>query len=226
MTQLGVPTDSGTAAPERKATRFTKHLKNVLTSESFLEKVALLCVTVILSGLAVPLVLAYVNAANTEAQKRVDAARARQESQLRASEALLNEFTNVALTYQTLALDVSFLPAVPAMHVEAIRRYTDRIGGMWARWRALHAQATIHASQTAAREMADLLNCAARQDRELIVLINNPNVTRAMWDQQHGRNVQMVVETNAAVRRLAADLGLGRDPSGTGIPALGCEGLR
>ena len=79
-----------------------------LTSVSFVEKAALLLLTVILSGIAVPLAVNWLNANDAERKKVLEIAKAKEDANIGARHALLNEFSDVLLTYETLALDVSW----------------------------------------------------------------------------------------------------------------------
>jgi hypothetical protein len=132
----------------------------------------LLGVTAILSGLTIPLILAYISARDAEYQTQADAARTRNETLVRASETLLSEFSSVAMTYQTLALDVSFPDLNRDQHQAAIQRYASRIVDLWSQWRALASRARYLASRPASVEMEGLLRCVYRQDQALVALAN------------------------------------------------------
>jgi hypothetical protein len=105
-------------------------IRKALTSESFVEKVALLLITVVLSGIIVPVLITYFNAQAAERQKESESRNARNEVILQAQKRLLDEFSDMLLTYETLALDVSWyrtkLGYDMTRYQKAYERYSDR----------------------------------------------------------------------------------------------------
>src|ERR1700736_3797769 len=121
-----------------------------VTNESFLEKIILLVLTAILSGLAVPVIVTYINAqsvarqkeeddkkaamqkaadqAKADQQKVIDEHRARQEALVQSQSRLLLDFSDVVLSYATLALDVSWFGSDylenRALQERALARYS------------------------------------------------------------------------------------------------------
>jgi hypothetical protein len=89
---------------ERKASV----VRNALTSESFVEKVALLLLTALLSGFLLPYAIARYNNEASARQKADDFARLKNDSILQAQAKLVEDFATIVLTYETLALDVSW----------------------------------------------------------------------------------------------------------------------
>ena len=72
-------------------------IPDVFLSASFLEKLVLLLVTALISGLLVPLVV-----------KSIEATRARNNAILEAQTAFLDDISETILTLETLILDISF----------------------------------------------------------------------------------------------------------------------
>ena len=109
-------------------------IRKALTSESFVEKVALLLLTALLSGLIVPLVISSLQATRT-----------RSEAILQAQAKLLEDVSETILTYETLALDVSWFKTKTAqnedLHQKAFAKYSERVVDLVAKWRAQAARA-------------------------------------------------------------------------------------
>jgi hypothetical protein len=124
-------TDTKTsAAPSTAASEPIRRmtLMRVLGSESFVEKVALLLATAVLSGFLIP----YVVSTMQRTRARSDAIAASQRQ-------LLDDLAETILTYQTLALDVSWYRTSGvkdlAIHERAFTRYNDRFVDLLATWR-------------------------------------------------------------------------------------------
>jgi hypothetical protein len=73
-------------------------LRNVLTSESFLEKVVLLLLTAVLSGFLLPYAIARYNDGVAARLKAADLARAKNDSIVQAQAKLVEDFANVVFT--------------------------------------------------------------------------------------------------------------------------------
>src|SRR5215831_20394272 len=106
-------------------------IRSALTSESFIEKVVILVLTVLLSGLIVPYLIARYNQYASERQRTNDLVRSKNESILQAQSKLIEDFATVVLTYETLALDVSWYKTKEGkdeqLYRKACERYSDRI---------------------------------------------------------------------------------------------------
>ena len=189
-------------------------VREVLTSASFVEKFLLLLLTVLVSGLAVPLVLSYNAVAATQRQKAADAARARDQAILDSQSRLLDDFAQTVLTYETLALDVSWYQTATAredeMYRRAFARYSERVVDLVARWRALSSRARTLASEAVADKMdAFLADVFQRQDTPIVQLYRKRASSEA-WEAQHQASVEMLSRGHGLISELTRDLGLAR----------------
>lgn len=188
-------------------------LRKVLTSEAFIEKVFLLLLTVILSGLAIPYVLSRINASDSARQQILAESRARQEALIQAQSNLLNDFSDVVLTYETLALDVSWYGTSFARNDELLEksftRYNDQLVELISKWRILASRAQVLAAPGIGEEMLIFLNQKVflEQD-EPIVRLYHQNASSAEWDRQHKANQKMLEEANQLIVHLAEGMNL------------------
>jgi len=107
----------------------------MFSSDSLFEKIFLLLLTAIITGLLVPYI------SNTIQSKR-----SKNERILQAQSKFLDDITTVMLTYETLALDVSWYKQEQnnydsMMYHNAVKRYTDRVVDLFAQWRIQLARA-------------------------------------------------------------------------------------
>jgi len=188
--------------------------RRALTSESFIEKVSLLALTVILSGILVPLILASYNARSAERQKEVESTRIKNEAILQAQSKFLDEFSETALAYQTLALDVSWFKTrrvkSEALYEAAYARYSERVVDIISKWRALASRArTLVSPEESTKIDAFLVKVFALQDTPINVL-HQEQASEQAWEGQHRTNERMLVETNHLISEIANDLGIAR----------------
>lgn len=188
-------------------------LRKVLTSEAFIEKVFLLLLTVVLSGLAIPYILSRLNASDSARQQMLAESKARQEAIIQAQSDLLNDFSEVVFTYETLALDVSWYGTSFAQNDElsekAFTRYNEQIVELVSRWRILASRAQFLASPSISEEMLDFLNQKVFQEQDKpIVRLYNQNASVEEWDRQHGENQRILEEANQLIASLATGLNL------------------
>ena len=189
-----------------------KVLSGALTSESFVEKAALLLLTVILSGIAVPLAVNWLNAHDAERKKFSDIAKAKEDANIVARHALLNDFSDVLLTYETLALDLSWYRTTGvndrALHEKAYARYTDRVVELFTKWRVLTSRAQILADPGISKRMESFLkDVFAKQDTPLTQL-HTSKASTAEWEAQHIKSESMLGEANKLISDLGAQMGL------------------
>jgi hypothetical protein len=131
-------------------------LNRALTSESFVEKVVLLLLTAALSGIIIPIFINQLNAQAEQQLKIREAIKAKNEAVLQAQAKLWDEFSEVVLTYETLALDVSWyrnpLGLDESRYAKAYERYSDRIVDLLSRWRALASRAETLVSPSISKQ--------------------------------------------------------------------------
>lgn len=183
-------------------------IRSVLTSESFLEKAFLL----FLSGLIVPMVIILLKGQYEQSQKVIEADKARQVSMLDARRKFWEEASTTILTYETLALDVSWFKTSPvqdeAMHKVAFERYNREIVGLVSRWRVLISRASTLASPGVAQRLSDLLREALTNQDTPIAKLVRANAQAADWDQQHQSSQDTLTRANALIAEIAVELEL------------------
>lgn len=177
-----------------------------LRTESFVEKASLLLVTAVLSGVIIPLVI-----------KSTDEARAGRAAVSRAQEKLFDDVSEVVLTYQTLALDVSWFGTKaaknPEMQRRAFERYNERVVDLVAKWRVQISRAQTLTSESTASKIDGMLTEVFRvQDSPIVATWGQCGVDCA-WEQQHKENERMLGRANALIAELAADLKLVKSES-------------
>jgi hypothetical protein len=211
--------DEGAANPGGQQ----KVLRRALTSDSFVEKAGLLVLTVVLSGVAVPIVVNRLNAndadrrkhtetAAAESRKAADIARAKEDAVLRARLALLDAFSEMLLTYETLALDVSWYRTSSvndhALYEKAYSRYSERVVGLFSTWRVLTSRAQLLAGP----DISALMNTFqqdvfANQDTPLTQL-HGKNASVKEWEAQHAISEGMLGGANDIILKLGTSMGL------------------
>ncbi len=168
-------------------------------TSSFWEKIVLLSVTALISGLLVPVVV-----------KSIDETRAKQAAVRAAQERLYTDVSATLLTMQTLALDVSWFGTSGSKDVDnqkkAYQRYNDRAVDLVAQWRTQIARAQTLATPAIASELNNTLTrYFISQDTPLVRMWAECG-TQCDWDEQHKKNEEMLATINDYVRKLANDL--------------------
>lgn len=176
-------------------------LIKILSSETFLEKVALLVLTAILSGAVIPLII-----------KSIDTRREGREAVFRAQAKLYDDISEIVLTYETLALDVSWYGTPAAKNValqrKAFERYSERVVDLIARWRTQVSRAQTLASPAIGKKIRDFLNDETfPQDTKLNQMWNRCGID-CDWAAQHQENVKKLGNAYALISEIAEDLGL------------------
>jgi len=202
-------------------------IRKALTSESFVEKVALLLLTAILTAVMAPLIVHYINFRDEQkqkaiettkareyevAQKAVEAMRAKEDSILKAQSKLLDDVAEVILSYETLALDVSWFGTKRTTNADlqkrAFERYNDRVIDLVSRWRALASKAQTLTSPAISDAIGAFLNRVFVEQDGPLVRLYGRKASGEEWDQQHEKNVTMLREANHLISEMAKDLGL------------------
>jgi hypothetical protein len=203
-----VPGESAPAAPGTTAS-----IRKVLFGESFIEKAILLLLTALITGMAVPLTITWINANETRRQQIINEAKGRNEALLAAQSKLLDDFSETIFIIQTLALDVSWhgSPAYEnkEMQKKAYDRYSDQIISHISRWRAQIARARILASQEVAKKMRDYFEIMFLQDAEIVQLYNR-QATSTEWQSRHAKSETMLDTADNLLAELARDTGISR----------------
>jgi len=186
----------------------------VLTSQSFVEKATLLLLTVLLSGYMVPFLIARYNNEAAIRQKSEDLARSKNDAILQAQSKLLEDLSTVILTYETLALDVSWYKTPngkdDGMYRKAYERYSERIVDLLSGWRSLIAKSQMLTSPAVSAKIAAFQLKVFEQQDGALVALNRNGGTPEQWMAQHNRSVGMLEEANGLISEIMSDLRLSR----------------
>jgi hypothetical protein len=190
-------------------------LKNVLTSESFVEKVALLIITALLTGLLLPYALARYNNGVAARLKAADLARTKNDSIVQAQSKLVEDLASVVFTYETLALDVSWYKTGAGkdekLYQKAYEKYSDKIVDLLSTWRSLSARSQTLTSPAVSARINDFqVRVFTQQDTPMIAL-NRRNASEKEWEDQHYRNEQMLTEAHLLISQIMEDVGLSKN---------------
>ena len=198
---------------EPKAQSFATAVRNVLVSESFIEKAILFCLTVLITGIAIPLVLALLNNYEATRAKNLNELKARHETLLSAQSRLLDDFTENLILYETLALDVSYFGLArthnPDFQEKAFARYNNEVITVLTRWNAHIVKARILASPEIAGKMEKMRARVQEQDVAIVGLYNR-KASAADWNAQHDASGVIGADGLNLLTELANDLGLSR----------------
>jgi hypothetical protein len=142
----------------------------------------------------------------------VDQSRERQQFIYRAQAKLFDEVTEVLLTYQALALDVSWYGVAdaknPDLQRKAFAKYSDRMADIQVKLTLQSARALTLTSAPVAKKISDFLgDMYLRQDTP----INNlwaKCETKCDWTDQHEKSKVVAKEATVLIKELAKDLGL------------------
>jgi hypothetical protein len=202
------------APPSSGGTGGQVSIRKALTSEAFIEKVAILLLTALLTGLLTPLIITYFNARALEQQKELEARKARDNSILQAQAKLLDDAADVILTYETLALDVSWYKylqgANEELHRKAFERYSERIPDLVARWRSLISRSKTLASPAISDKLDEFLKAVfAEQDTPINALIGK-KASVSDWEKMHDKSREMLNRANDLIEDLANDMKLSK----------------
>ncbi|MFO0699261.1 MAG: hypothetical protein U0236_08535 [Nitrospira sp.] len=171
---------------------------------AFWEKIVLLVVTALVSGIVIPLIL-----------KQADESRARRAAIVAAQEQLYREASETMLTLQTLALDVSWYGTSQAKDEDnqrrAYSRYSDRVVELVARWRVQIARAKSLTSPDIANKLAQMLHTFFKVQDTPMVHAWKTCSTKCDWEELHQHNEVQLGATSALIEELARDLGLIRE---------------
>jgi hypothetical protein len=196
-----VTTTNADQPPAAPAT--TPKLRRVLAGESFVEKLALLLAAAAVSGVVVPFVFS-----------SIERTRARSDAIATAQQQLLNDVTDTLMTYEALALDVSYFRTSyvgnDTLHEAAFQRYNDRFVELLAKWRTHNVRARFLSSEAMATMLDDFLTKVFREQDLPMNQLHGATVPAADWEAQHQRSVRMLTEAGLVIDALAKELRLTR----------------
>lgn len=186
---------------ELESPRFGRRVRNVLVSDSFIEKISLLILTALLTGFLLPAFT-----------KALDSRRARNNAILDSQAKLLSDISETLLTYETLALDVSWFGAPPFanpdLQSQAFQRYNSAVPTLVARWRVLISRAYAVAPTGIASTLEQLLQQAfERQDTPTVRLFTG-HASPVEWKKQHDENERQLAYCNQVIAEIASKMHL------------------
>jgi hypothetical protein len=190
--------------PESRRSRWLR----ILTGAYFVQRALLLVLAALLSGLVVPLIF-----------KTIDQSRERQQFIYRAQSQLFNDASEILLTYQTLALDVSWYGTPDARNPElqrrAFTRYSERMAEIQTKLALQAARARTLTSAPVGKKLDDFLGEIYKEQDTPINQLWTTCETKCDWQPQHTRSEVMAKRATSLITELANDLGLvKRDTSG------------
>lgn len=189
-------------------------ISRLFNSVSFIEKVALLLLTILLSGIIVPLGINYLEGQSSLRTSVREQAAARAAALLQAQTDLLEQFSETVLTFQSLVLDVSWhgTSDVGSSQAQdkAFARYDEQITVLLTKWRAEASRARLLASAAVGERMSRFLNRVMEMQDTPINRLRKQSADAAEWDNQHAINIVVSDEANDLIAELAIEMGLTR----------------
>ena len=187
----------------------------VLTSESFVEKLLLLILTVLISGAVIPIAI-----------KQLDTARESREALKRSQTKLFEDFSETVLTYETLILDVTWYGTAgarnPAMQEAAFKRYSERSVDLVSRWRVEASRAQTLASPAVAKKMHDFMaRFFIEQDTPMNVEWNKCGTSCKDWEVLHVKNEDMLGDADSVIEALAVEMKLSNPQASSSAASAG-----
>ncbi|MCX2454333.1 hypothetical protein OQX61_23890 [Pedobacter sp. PLR] len=174
-------------------------LTKVFGNESFIEKLFLLFLTALLSGLIIPYV-------GTEIQRN----KARNDIVLQAQSKLLEDVSKTLLTYETLLLDISWFKTDKGhneeMHKKAFARYSERAVDLLADWRVESIRVKSLASAETSKKLDSFqLTMFHIQDSPMNILYREKGSV-CKWEQLHKINADMLFQAQKLISDLAIEM--------------------
>ncbi|RWX24511.1 type II secretion system protein [Rhizobium leguminosarum] len=183
--------------PQRKSSPFIRAIK----SDGFIEKLVLLVLTAILSGIFVPLII-----------KSIDQSREARQAVATAQAKLFDDISDTILTLETLMLDVSWFGQGDAknadMQTRAFDRYTERSVDLIVKWRVDASRAQALASPETAEKMQAFLDRFFREQDTPTNRSWNECHDRCDWEAQHKKNAKMLTEANRLILEIGSEFQL------------------
>ena len=175
-----------------------------LRSESFIEKIVLLFVTALISGLLIPYVT-----------NEIQRTKSKNEVILQAQSKLLDDVSKTLLTYETLLADISWFKTSSAydtlMHQKALEKYTDRAVDLLTEWRLESVRARNLASIEISSNLDSFQQKMFRLQDTPMNELHKTKGSDLEWQNLHKVNTQMLTEANNLVIQLAKDMKLTRE---------------
>ncbi|HEY4943121.1 MAG TPA: hypothetical protein VII56_16950 [Rhizomicrobium sp.] len=118
---------------------------------------------------------------------------------------LLDDYTAVAFSYQTLALNVSYFGQDgDADKLDlAFKEYNTQLPALWAKWRTLMSRANQQGQRDLSSAMCKQFNDIKQQDGEFT---RQKNSLSPDWGHQHEADQQRLVDMECTISKLGADI--------------------
>jgi hypothetical protein len=181
----------------------------VLASTSFLEKVFLLVVGAVLTGLLVPLVKSRMDRTRFEQQERFEAELARQDELVKARAQFLRDLADPVWHFQLLALQVSYDGESPEKLQSALTSYDAQSWQHLKQIRALVGGARWFTSEPAYQALTDFVDGWLIHEVDMKLMSVRRAGQRANWGQfNRWLYAESRTRTDALLVALADDFGL------------------
>jgi hypothetical protein len=174
-------------------------LKKIILTNSFLEKVTILILTILLTGFVIPLIW-----------NRIQTRKSKNEIVLQSQAKLLDDITNSIFKYETLALDVSFYKADSTvnndtLHEIAFQRYSNRVVDIFSEWRLQTVKAGNLFSTNTSNKFTEFIDkIRSTQDASITSLYHKGSPEE--WVAMHKINQLMLTNANKLISEMAIDL--------------------
>ena len=199
-------------------------ITQALTSQTFVQSVALLLATAALTGLLVPWIKGKVDAKSHREQKKYEADLARQQKIIDAQATLLTDFADAAWGYHALLAQVTYyklegfygLKGQQGQYDTAFQVYDQK---SWEFLSRLRVQMSKAQSLTE-RETQDHLEMLFRElldrDGDLSVMASRPDATAQEWQQLHTTIFWTLgAKIDGVLSRIAAEVELASSSTAT-----------
>ena len=175
--------------------------KRIFFSDSFLEKFSFLLLTALITGLLIPIISQNVQKNNSK-----------NDAILNNQVKLLDDVSNIIMTYETLVLDVSFYKSHndvnnSDLQTKAYEKYSQRVTDLFSQWRFQISKARYLTSPTISSKLEQFLDTVLnKQDLNVTMLYLNKSSTVAEWRKQHDLSHEIYHRAVSLISELANDL--------------------
>ncbi|HVG17124.1 MAG TPA: hypothetical protein VM935_19280 [Chitinophagaceae bacterium] len=176
--------------------------RKTISSESFIEKVLLLVLTIVLSGFLIPYITNWI-------QSR----KSKNEVVLQAQSKLIDDVSKTLMAYETLLIDISWYKTESgkseAMYKKALDRYSEQSVGLLTDWRVESIRAKQLASESIGNQLDSFqIKMLELQDKPMNILRQDKNATFKDWQALRDTNADMLQEARNLISRLSIEMGI------------------
>jgi len=188
-------------------------IREVLKSQSFIEKSSLLILTAIITGILVPYINAKLSDKKFKEQRLFDAAMARQAKIIDAQNELLSDLETIVNSFQLRALAVAWYITSNknfTLHKASKKEYEDKAWEFFGKMQNLIGKASRLTSPGVHKELQKFYEEMKQLDVDLVRLMQN-ETTEEEWQKFYNTiQSESGVKLRAIVEQLAQDYGLSR----------------